>query len=503
MKRRYSNLLLTTSALFFIGWCAFSRPDWLLRVGIFTGPCTYFLLALLFFPGGRLILGDRSKRRPLWLWFLQLIGGQCLLALFTLTAIVAFIGSGPPFATQAVTGTFVEQILQEHRWQWGLFPWGIYGIWGAILAYIVYVKQGGPYLYQIGRGWLPSWAEPMLKTYMEATSSAATIMVLSLVASSVILVAASIPEYYLGFSRFRVPMTTLLFLSCFSPFISLREGREWVKRRLRFQGERAYLGKLYTIAIVVLTFFLFSSTLATEGILRYTLHSTEKLVCQECAHFFSNIPVEKRIATAYWAWWLIWTPLAGSFLARISYGRTFREFLVGIFCVPLILWALFFLLKYPFQSLFLFVERGATSFFKPWLLLTLVSVSGVAFIKLIGHFRTSFFLYAGWMPPSSLQNKGSRLFLRDPPKTVSMAKYYSILLLNVIGTLLLHTISGWYGIQFQLIGVSVLVINAVYISLDLYVLQLIRDRAWRGSLQILPYHGSERRIMKAKEARAV
>lgn len=32
----------------------------------------------------------------------------------------------------------------------------------------------------------------------------------------------------------------------------------------------------------------------------------------------------------YWVWWMSWTPFAGMFLARISRGRTIREFVVGI-----------------------------------------------------------------------------------------------------------------------------------------------------------------------------
>ncbi|BAU82070.1 glycine betaine transporter opuD [Streptomyces laurentii] len=36
----------------------------------------------------------------------------------------------------------------------------------------------------------------------------------------------------------------------------------------------------------------------------------------------------------YWAWWLSWAPFVGTFIARISRGRTVREFLVGVLLVP-------------------------------------------------------------------------------------------------------------------------------------------------------------------------
>jgi choline/carnitine/betaine transport len=36
----------------------------------------------------------------------------------------------------------------------------------------------------------------------------------------------------------------------------------------------------------------------------------------------------------YWAWWLSWTPFVGMFIARISRGRTIRQFVAGVLLVP-------------------------------------------------------------------------------------------------------------------------------------------------------------------------
>lgn len=36
----------------------------------------------------------------------------------------------------------------------------------------------------------------------------------------------------------------------------------------------------------------------------------------------------------YWAWWIAWAPFVGSFIARISRGRTVRQFVVGVLLVP-------------------------------------------------------------------------------------------------------------------------------------------------------------------------
>ncbi len=47
----------------------------------------------------------------------------------------------------------------------------------------------------------------------------------------------------------------------------------------------------------------------------------------------------------YWAWWIAWSPFVGLFIARISKGRTIREFVFGVLFVPvgfIILWMTFF-----------------------------------------------------------------------------------------------------------------------------------------------------------------
>lgn len=36
----------------------------------------------------------------------------------------------------------------------------------------------------------------------------------------------------------------------------------------------------------------------------------------------------------YWGWWLSWSPFVGMFIARVSRGRTIREFVTGVLFVP-------------------------------------------------------------------------------------------------------------------------------------------------------------------------
>lgn len=44
----------------------------------------------------------------------------------------------------------------------------------------------------------------------------------------------------------------------------------------------------------------------------------------------------------YWAWWIAWAPFVGTFIARISKGRTVRQFVLGVLLVPSLFCAFWF-----------------------------------------------------------------------------------------------------------------------------------------------------------------
>jgi glycine betaine transporter len=60
----------------------------------------------------------------------------------------------------------------------------------------------------------------------------------------------------------------------------------------------------------------------------------------------------------YWAWWIAWAPFVGTFIARISKGRTIREFVIGVLFVPSTLAALWFA-TFGGAALYLEMFQGA------------------------------------------------------------------------------------------------------------------------------------------------
>ncbi|KZN28810.1 BCCT family transporter [Pseudoalteromonas luteoviolacea] len=62
----------------------------------------------------------------------------------------------------------------------------------------------------------------------------------------------------------------------------------------------------------------------------------------------------------YWGWWLAWAPFVGLFIARISKGRTIREFVIGVTCIPTA-FTLLWMTIFGNSALAMIFEQGLTN----------------------------------------------------------------------------------------------------------------------------------------------
>ena len=88
----------------------------------------------------------------------------------------------------------------------------------------------------------------------------------------------------------------------------------------------------------------------------------------------------------YWGWWLAWSPFVGMFIARVSRGRTIREFVTGVLFVPAgftLLWMTFF----GNSAIWMIMQHGATD-----LAQTVMSDQTLALFNFLEHFPFSFAL---------------------------------------------------------------------------------------------------------------
>lgn len=85
----------------------------------------------------------------------------------------------------------------------------------------------------------------------------------------------------------------------------------------------------------------------------------------------------------YWGWWLAWSPFVGMFIARVSRGRTIREFVTGVLFVPAgftLLWMTFF----GNSAIWLIMQEGARD-----LAQTVQSDQTLALFNFLEHFPFS------------------------------------------------------------------------------------------------------------------
>ena len=60
----------------------------------------------------------------------------------------------------------------------------------------------------------------------------------------------------------------------------------------------------------------------------------------------------------YWGWWIAWCPFVGMFIAKISFGRTVKDFIFGVMAAPVIYVSLWFIM---FGGAGLRMEREAAN----------------------------------------------------------------------------------------------------------------------------------------------
>ena len=59
-------------------------------------------------------------------------------------------------------------------------------------------------------------------------------------------------------------------------------------------------------------------------------------------HPFRTLDWQKNWTIFYWAWWLSWSPFVGMFIARISRGRTIKQFVLGVLLAPTLMSVVWF-----------------------------------------------------------------------------------------------------------------------------------------------------------------
>ena len=302
---------------------------------ILTTIIVFFCIFLIFSPIGKLKLG-RPNDKPEFntiSWFAMLFSAGMGIGLVFYGAaepISHFVS--PPNADPQSTEAFTES-LRATFFHWGFHAWAVYGVVALALAYAQF-RKGEP-------GLLSKTLRPILGDHVDGIVG--TIIDVLAVFATVIGVAVSLGMGALQISGglnylFGLPNTivtqsiiivvvTILFIM--SAWSGLSKGIQYLSNL------NIGLGTLLLIAGLIVG--------PTVLILNMFTSSTGSLLNSFLFNSFDAAATnpQKRDWMSdwtlyYWGWWLSWSPFVGVFIARVSKGRSIREFISGVLLVPVI-----------------------------------------------------------------------------------------------------------------------------------------------------------------------
>jgi glycine betaine transporter len=223
--------------------------------------------------------------------------------------------------------------MQWSFFHWGFHPWAMYAVIGLAIGYFAYRKGAGtavsatfgPLLGRKAVEGAPGRAIDVLAIFATLFGSATSLGL------GALQITGGIDDVFGeggGSKTLAVAVIAVLTL-CF--VVSAISG---IERGIK------YLSNANAIAAAVLAFFLFvvgptvfilSTFTQTMG--DYLTHLPDMafntgVYDPEASSWLSGWTV------FYWAWWISWTPFVGMFVARISKGRTIRQFVIYVIVVP-------------------------------------------------------------------------------------------------------------------------------------------------------------------------
>ncbi len=234
------------------------------------------------------------------------------------------IEGNTPEAAQAAMGTTF--------FHWGLHPWAIYAIVGLGLAFFAY-NRGLPLT--IRSIFYPILGDRIYGFWGNAIDVLSVLATLMGLATSLGLGVSQINaglNYLFDVSiSTNVQVLLIVVITGFAT-ISVMTGLDnGVKRLSELNMGLAAIFLLFLL-IAGPTIYILSGL--TQNIGFYIENLPEMSMWTET---FRGTNWQGSWTVFYWAWWISWSPFVGMFIARISKGRTVREFILGVMIVPTVL----------------------------------------------------------------------------------------------------------------------------------------------------------------------
>lgn len=462
------RMVMAIPPVLIFAYLAYARPAISLGLGVLSAWPGFLLLFLAILPAGKVKLGEAEKRIAFWKWFGGVLLAQALIGWLLLTQSLAFIGLGPDFAKNTLNTTFAWRVTQDY-WmhQWGIFPWGIYALWGISLAFFTYNQKGVPFHHRHAAVFWEGALGGYVKLMTELIVIGATVLVLLLtIASSFILLYQGARIYFNFPDYFQTIFPDIVLFLIFFVVIFWSIG----KKTLRKWGRRHItMASLLCISLFVVMAYLTVASFFGDWVKSNLPFPLPFQTCK-CVENFEKAGPDIRFALFQWSWWLLFAPLMGSWIARISIGRTIREVVLAMMFVPL--------------CIYIYLMSGASfalpNLHQPWIYLLMGVVTFAICLKLFQGRRTSELLAAGFMPvPDSIPMGTTSL--KQGTKIHGLSHFGQRIILGPLGVVLLHITGGWLLIQYPIVILGpFILIKTCFCMLGALFYQLFKDGAMRS-----------------------
>lgn len=245
-----------------------------------------------------------------------------------------------PPATDPATVEAARQAMNITFFHWGLHAWSIYAIVALILAFFSY-RHGLPLT--LRSALFPLIGEKIYGPVGHAVDIFAVIGTIFGIATSL---GYGVLQMNTGLNvLFDVPVSEvmqviLIALVTGLAGISVATGLDKGIRRLSELNMSLAVILMLLVLSLGSTVFLLQALIQNVGAyLSDIVRVTFNLFAYEKTDWIGGWTI------FYWAWWLAWAPFVGLFIARVSRGRSIREFVSGVLLVPVgfsMMWFTFF-----------------------------------------------------------------------------------------------------------------------------------------------------------------
>ncbi|MCA1022907.1 BCCT family transporter [Halobacillus litoralis] len=302
-----------------------------------------FCIYLIFSRFKNLKLGKRDEKPEFSLptWFAMLFSaGMGMGVVFWTTAEPASHAfKSSPIAPEG-SEQAIKDAMQYSFFHWGIHAWAVYALVALVLAYFKFHK-GYPGLISAtliplfgkkAMGGLPGRLIDVLAVVATVVGVAATLGFGSAQINEGLGYLFGVPS---NFTTQFIILVVSMVLFIASAWSGISKGIKYLSNTNLFLGF-ALMILLFIVGPSVLTLNMFTQSLGNY-VTNFFDMSLRIAPLNEESRSWINL-----WTIFYWAWWISWSPFVGIFIARISRGRTIKEFMTGVLVVPSLVCFVFF-----------------------------------------------------------------------------------------------------------------------------------------------------------------